>query len=53
VHHDTPYNELCLGAEHLRKQLEKRSESMRDLVRQHFDHFVNAKNAIDGKYCVV
>ncbi|RKP07761.1 exocyst complex component Sec5-domain-containing protein [Thamnocephalis sphaerospora] len=47
VHRDTAYGELCHGAEHLRRQLEKRSEGMRDLVRQHFDHFVNAKNAID------
>ncbi|KAI8049105.1 hypothetical protein BDF22DRAFT_746503 [Syncephalis plumigaleata] len=47
IHRDTAYSEFCRGAEHLRQQLERRSEGMRDLVRQHFDHFVNAKNAID------
>ncbi|RKP26972.1 exocyst complex component Sec5-domain-containing protein, partial [Syncephalis pseudoplumigaleata] len=47
IHRDTTYSEFCRGAEHLRQQLERRSEGMRDLVRQHFDHFVNAKNAID------
>ncbi|KAI9595165.1 exocyst complex component Sec5-domain-containing protein [Syncephalis fuscata] len=47
IHRGTTYSEFCRGAEHLRQQLERRSEGMRDLVRQHFDHFVNAKNAID------
>lgn len=53
VHKNTSYQELLRGMANLEESLEEKSENMRNLVKQNFERFVNAKMAIDGVYDVM
>lgn len=50
VHQYTSYNELSQAQAHLHQALELRRETLKSLVKQNFDRFVNAKNSIDFVY---
>jgi len=48
VHNSTSYVDLQKGAQTLSSAVEKRAETMRSLVKNNFDRFVNAKGTTDG-----
>ncbi|KAJ3074946.1 hypothetical protein HDU98_009721 [Podochytrium sp. JEL0797] len=51
VHSSTSYAEITnIGARSLQQSIDKRAEVMKDLVKQHFAKFVNAKSTIDSFY---
>jgi exocyst complex component 2 len=49
VHPNAAYQDLALGTNHLRKVLDSRSEAIRILVGDNFDHFVSVKASTDGQ----
>lgn len=48
VHPNATHQDLSSGTGHLRKVLESRSEAMRVLVEDNFDHFVAVKAATES-----
>ncbi|KAJ3099452.1 hypothetical protein HDU97_003027 [Phlyctochytrium planicorne] len=48
VHGSTSYRDLDNGAKNLRVAIEKRTDVIKQLVKQHFAKFVNAKSTIDS-----
>ncbi|KAJ3406183.1 hypothetical protein HDU80_011789 [Chytriomyces hyalinus] len=51
VHNSTSYREVTdAGCRNLQTSIDKRAEVMKDLVKQHFAKFVNAKSTIDSFY---
>ncbi|KAG0222160.1 hypothetical protein BGW42_006818, partial [Actinomortierella wolfii] len=50
VHADSTYEELQMGIQHLRGSMEQQSSSLKVLVQNNFDRFVQAKNVIDSVY---
>ena len=48
VHQFTSYEELSQAADYLARSLALREDTLKTLVKQNFDRFVNAKNSIDG-----
>ncbi|KAI8618551.1 exocyst complex component Sec5-domain-containing protein [Chytriomyces sp. MP71] len=51
VHNHTSYHEITdVGCRNLQQSIDKRAEVMKDLVKQHFAKFVNAKSTIDSFY---
>jgi len=50
VHQYTSFDELVSAQDHLRDSLKLRQETLKSLVKQNFDRFVNAKNSIDSVY---
>lgn len=50
VHGDTPYSELLKGRSNLQRACQQRNTSLKNLVKQNFDRFVNAKNATELVY---
>jgi len=49
VHRGTSYRDLESGSEHLRNLVEQRTEILKNLVKNYFEHFVNSKATIDCK----
>lgn len=47
IHGDTSFEELSRGRDVLRKMSREKTESLKTLVKQNFDRFVNAKNNIE------
>jgi exocyst complex component 2 len=47
VHADTSYEDLHRGRQNLMKASQQRNESLKNLVKQNFDRFVNAKNSTE------
>ena len=50
VHQYTSYEDLIAARESLQAALNLRRETLKSLVKQNFDRFVNAKNSIDTVY---
>lgn len=50
VHQYTSYEDLIAAQENLQAALNLRRETLKSLVKQNFDRFVNAKNSIDAVY---
>lgn len=50
VHQYTSYEDLIAARENLQAALDLRRETLKSLVKQNFDRFVNAKNSIDTVY---
>lgn len=50
VHQYTSYEELSGAVGSLERSLAMRRETLKSLVKQNFDRFVNAKNSIDAVY---
>jgi len=50
VHRGTSYRDLESGSEHLRNLVEQRTEILKNLVKNYFEHFVNSKATIDSFY---
>ncbi|ORY39412.1 hypothetical protein BCR33DRAFT_788418 [Rhizoclosmatium globosum] len=51
VHNTTSYRDITdIGCRNLQYSIDKRAEVMKDLVKQHFAKFVNAKSTIDSFY---
>lgn len=48
-HSDTGFDDLLQGLEVLRFSVDQQAENMKELVKQNFDRFVEAKNTIDCK----
>lgn len=47
VHGDTSYADLLRGRENLMRATRHRNESLKNLVKQNFDRFINAKNSTE------
>ncbi|KAJ3415798.1 hypothetical protein HDV05_004070 [Chytridiales sp. JEL 0842] len=50
VHSGTSYRDMETGVKNLEKAIQQRNEIMKQLVKQHFAKFVNAKSTIDSFY---
>lgn len=50
VHQYTSYEDLIAAQSSLQGALDLRRETLKTLVKQNFDRFVNAKNSIDTVY---
>lgn len=50
VHCETSFEQLSKGLQHLSNSMDEKSELLRNLVKQNFDIFVNAKNSVDFVY---
>ncbi|KAG0256701.1 hypothetical protein DFQ27_005532 [Actinomortierella ambigua] len=50
VHADTSYEDLQQGIQRLRDSMDQQSSSLKVLVQNNFDRFVQAKNVIDSVY---
>ncbi|ORX54717.1 hypothetical protein BCR36DRAFT_321972 [Piromyces finnis] len=50
VHRGTSYRDLENGSENLRNLVEQRTEILKNLVKNYFEHFVNSKATIDSFY---
>ena len=50
VHAETSFAALLRGYETLQASVSQRSDTLKELVKQNFDRFVNAKNAIELVY---
>ncbi|KAJ3119044.1 hypothetical protein HDU96_003219 [Phlyctochytrium bullatum] len=50
VHATTSYADLQAGSKNLKVSIDKRTEVIKQLVKQHFAKFVNAKSTIDAFY---
>ncbi|KAJ3214340.1 hypothetical protein HDU67_001781 [Dinochytrium kinnereticum] len=48
IHTSTSYRDLDTGAKNLKLAIEKRTDVIKQLVKQHFAKFVNAKTTIDS-----
>ena len=48
VHPNATHQDLASGTTHLRKVLESRSEAIRILVEDNFDHFVGVKASTES-----
>jgi exocyst complex component 2 len=48
AHPNATHQDLASGVSHLRKVLESRSEAIRVLVEDNFDHFVAVKASTDS-----
>jgi exocyst complex component 2 len=50
VHKNTPYRDLEAGLKRLQTSVEKRTETLKQLVKSNFDRFVGAKSTVDAVY---
>ncbi|KAI8825748.1 exocyst complex component Sec5-domain-containing protein [Fimicolochytrium jonesii] len=50
VHKTTTYDDLEVGAEHLRQAIDHKEDVIKNLVKTHFAKFVSAKSTIDSFY---
>lgn len=50
VHADSTFEELSAGLDNLCASMEEKTELLRNLVKQNFSVFVNAKNSVDLVY---
>lgn len=49
VHANTSYADLERGMRHLESSINERTDTLRAMVKNDFDRFVNAKSSIDGR----
>jgi exocyst complex component 2 len=50
IHDRTGYKDLERGLANLKRTLNDRNESEKDIVKKHFSKFVNAKSTVDSFY---
>lgn len=50
VHFETSFNDLLRGRQNLERASLQRNESLKNLVKQNFDRFVNAKNSTEAVF---
>lgn len=50
VHRDTSFTDLVSGVIHLQGSSQQRSDTLKNLVKQNFGRFINAKNSVELVY---